>query len=504
MSLNHYTLLNIAALLSTLTATNYSSTISTFHQQQQQQRLLSDNYNNADLVNNLNGLNFQPKFNHYSGFLTALDDVYLHYWFFESEHQPLNDPLVLWLNGGPGCSSLVGALEENGPFIINKDFTIDYNPNTWTTHVNMLYIETPAQVGFSYKLDQNYQTDDNETAYNNLAALKNFFEKFPHLKNNDFYIAGESYAGIFIPMLATLIIEQRLPTIRLKGFALGNPLLNLQTNMESQFFYLYSHGIIDTKTWSNILKFCPCYGHRKPISSYLILPLPCLLDDHPITDWLNQQSVKKSLHVPLEFRWAFCNKVDYDREKFTVHNEILKLIDLGINGLIFAGDLDVVCNFIGIQWSIEDLRLLPINNHTYWKLNNNNNKIGGFYHNYQSMKSNGGYLTFATVRGAGHSSATDKPNAPSHCAIGTESCNICIKIDCSSICGPIFNIKNITYNGNQLNANNNTNTINILNTFTFERSITNDDCLLPSLIFDGKCLANFGNLRSAIFFNINI
>ncbi|XP_027205130.2 lysosomal protective protein-like [Dermatophagoides pteronyssinus] len=476
-------LLNIAALLSTLTATNYSSTISTFHQQQQQQRLISDNYNNADLVNNLNGLNFQPKFNHYSGFLTALDDVYLHYWFFESEHQPLNDPLVLWLNGGPGCSSLVGALEENGPFIINKDFTIDYNPNTWTTHVNMLYIESPAQVGFSYKLDQNYQTDDNETAYNNLAALKNFFEKFPHLKNNDFYIAGESYAGIFIPMLATLIIEQRLPTIRLKGFALGNPLLNLQTNMESQFFYLYSHGIIDTKTWSNILKFCPCYGHRKPMSSYLsqpndlkmkrncnnendlsyycqdamkmieyyvtsfdlnlyninkdckqndddnddestkyywqeslkkfnkiVLPLPCLLDDHPITDWLNQQSVKKSLHVPLEFRWAFCNKVDYDREKFTVHNEILKLIDLGINGLIFAGDLDVVCNFIGIQWSIEDLRLLPINNHTYWKLNNNNNKIGGFYHNYRSMESNGGYLTFATVRGAGHSSATDKPS----------------------------------------------------------------------------------------------
>ena len=141
----------------------------------------------------------------------------------------------------------------------------------------------------------------------------------------------------------------------------------------------------------------------------LMISLPCAMDEHALTHWLNKKSVKKSLHVPSKFHWSFCNKVDYDRnETKSVRTEIERLIDSGINGLLYAGDLDVVCNFIGIQWSIEDLRLLSINNHTYWKLNNN--KIGGFYHNYRSMESNGGYLTFATVRGAGHSSATDKPS----------------------------------------------------------------------------------------------
>ncbi|OTF78052.1 Serine carboxypeptidase-like protein, partial [Euroglyphus maynei] len=245
-------LLNIATILSTLmttTTTNYSILSIP-------QRLTSDN-DNSDLVNDLIGLNFQPNFNHYSGFLPSLDDVYLHYWFFESQHDPSNDPVVLWLNGGPGCSSLIGALAENGPFHINQNLTVDYNPNTWNTNVNMLYIESPAQVGFSYKLDQNYHTNDNETAYNNMAALRSFFRKFPHLLKNDFYITGESYAGIFVPMLAKLIVEEKYPP-NLKGFALGNPLLDQNININSQYFYLYSHGVIDEKIWSKLLQFCRC------------------------------------------------------------------------------------------------------------------------------------------------------------------------------------------------------------------------------------------------------
>lgn len=86
----------------------------------------------ADKVTDLPGLTFVPDFNHYSGFLRAFTDKYFHYWFTESSRKPSEDPLVLWLNGGPGCSSLEGLIEELGPFHV-KDYgnSVYYNPYAW-------------------------------------------------------------------------------------------------------------------------------------------------------------------------------------------------------------------------------------------------------------------------------------------------------------------------------------------------------------------------------------
>lgn len=86
----------------------------------------------TDKVNDLPGLTFTPDFFHYSGYLRAWTDKYLHYWLTESSRAPTQDPLVLWLNGGPGCSSLDGLIEELGPFHV-KDFgnSIYYNEYAW-------------------------------------------------------------------------------------------------------------------------------------------------------------------------------------------------------------------------------------------------------------------------------------------------------------------------------------------------------------------------------------
>ncbi|OTF83136.1 hypothetical protein BLA29_008099 [Euroglyphus maynei] len=142
----------------------------------------------------------------------------------------------------------------------------------------------------------------------------------------------------------------------------------------------------------------------------IMITLPCAMDEHSLTRWLNQLSVKKSLHVPLNFHWSFCNKVDYDRETLSIRDEIEWLIKSGINGLLYAGDLDVVCNFLGVQWFVEDLHYIPMINHTYWKYDG---QIGGFYKHYtrsiDGVGGGDGNLTFATVRGAGHSTAVDKP-----------------------------------------------------------------------------------------------
>ena len=138
-------------------------------------------------------------FNVYSGYLAG-ETGQLFYFFTESSRNASADPLVLWLNGGPGCSSLLGAFTELGPFHPYDDaWGLEYNPYSWNNFANMLFLESPPCVGFSYpnSLDcENYQTDDNQTKYDNYRAIQSFLVKFEEYQNRSFYITGESYAGL--------------------------------------------------------------------------------------------------------------------------------------------------------------------------------------------------------------------------------------------------------------------------------------------------------------------
>ncbi|KAH9509420.1 hypothetical protein Btru_045851 [Bulinus truncatus] len=69
-----------------------------------------------DYISRLPGLSWVPNFKQYSGYLSGSGGKQLHYWFVESSDNPEKDPLVLWMNGGPGCSSLEGFFSEHGPF----------------------------------------------------------------------------------------------------------------------------------------------------------------------------------------------------------------------------------------------------------------------------------------------------------------------------------------------------------------------------------------------------
>src|SRR6266487_635522 len=127
-----------------------------------------------DEITNLPGLKTKPKFRQYSGYLDSVDTAHLHYWFVESENDPQNDPVVLWMNGGPGCSSLGGFLSEQGPFHVNPNDTksLDINKYAWNKIANVIFLEAPAGVGYSYKDNGNYATDDDKTARDNYAALQ--------------------------------------------------------------------------------------------------------------------------------------------------------------------------------------------------------------------------------------------------------------------------------------------------------------------------------------------
>jgi serine carboxypeptidase-like clade II len=120
-------------------------------------------------------------------------------------------PLLLWLNGGPGCSSLgYGAMEELGPFRVMSDGkTLYRNPYAWNRAANVLFLESPAGVGFSYSnTTADYvSAGDNKTADDSLAFLLGWLERFPEYKGREFYIAGESYAGHYVPQLAHAILR---------------------------------------------------------------------------------------------------------------------------------------------------------------------------------------------------------------------------------------------------------------------------------------------------------
>ena len=118
-----------------------------------------------DQVLNLPGAEkLDVNFNQFSGYLNINGTKNNHYWLVESTNNPATDPVAFWTNGGPGCSGLLGFLTEQGPFRTdNKDLTLSANPYSWNTVANMVFIEAPCGVGFSYSdnPDVDYHTGKN-------------------------------------------------------------------------------------------------------------------------------------------------------------------------------------------------------------------------------------------------------------------------------------------------------------------------------------------------------
>ncbi|KAF1749174.1 hypothetical protein GCK72_025641 [Caenorhabditis remanei] len=218
----------------------------------------------TDRILNLPGLPADMQFKQYSGFLDGLSGHKVHYWLVESENNPSSDPLLLWLNGGPGSSSLMGLFEENGPFRVSKDsMTLSRNPYSWNKFANVLYLESPIGVGYSYAYNNtNIQYDDVTTAQENYAALKSFFAAYPQYTTYDFYTTGESYAGVYLPGLAALLVQGIKSgdiNINYKGVSIGNGVIDKKTDMNSQLHYQYYHGGISATTYQTALALC-CSG----------------------------------------------------------------------------------------------------------------------------------------------------------------------------------------------------------------------------------------------------
>ncbi|XP_017334981.1 lysosomal protective protein [Ictalurus punctatus] len=436
-----------------------------------------------DEIKSLPGLSKQPGFKQYSGYLTVAGNKHLHYWFVESQKDPEKSPLVLWLNGGPGCSSLDGLLTEHGPFLIQDDgTTLQYNPYSWNMIANVLYLESPAGVGFSYSDDKKYSTNDSDVSMNNYLALKEFFRLFPEYSKNELFLTGESYGGIYIPTLAERVMEDS--TLNLQGIAVGNGLSSYELNDNSLVYFANYHGLLGESLWATLQKYCckdgQCnfYNNTDPTCSGAVaqsqqivynsglniynlyadcaggvpystsvengrlvihdlgnnfinlkwsnswnqklrgvgsvlksvkLDPPCI-NSTPSAMYLNNPYVKSALHIsPNALDWEICSaevNLNYNRIYMDVKKQYLKILGaLKYRVLVYNGDVDMACNFLGDEWFVESLQQeVQVQRRPWLYSNGETQQIGGFVKEFSN-------LAFLTVKGSGHMVPTDKPIA---------------------------------------------------------------------------------------------
>ncbi|KAF8017745.1 hypothetical protein BT93_H2827 [Corymbia citriodora subsp. variegata] len=221
----------------------------------------------SDRVINLPGQPSTPSISHFSGYITVSEahGRALFYWFFEAQSRPSQRPLLLWFNGGPGCSSVgYGAAVELGPLRVNANGTgLLYNKHAWNREANLLFVESPVGVGFSYTNTSSdlSMPDDAFVAEDAYSFVVNWLQKFPRFKTHDFFLAGESYAGHYVPQLAELIYDRNKDTakytpVNLKGFLVGNPETNDYYDYKAVLEYAWSHAVISDQLYDKCKQSC--------------------------------------------------------------------------------------------------------------------------------------------------------------------------------------------------------------------------------------------------------
>lgn len=187
----------------------------------------------------------------YSGYFTV-NKAYnsnLFFWFFPSLSNPVNDPIVLWLQGGPGATSLIGLFGENGPFSVKSKKGLKLRKFAWTNAHSVIYIDNPVGTGYSFT-NQGFAQNQTQVGADLYNALIQFFTMFPSLQKNEFFVAGESYAGKYVPAVAYTIYKNNPAAklkINLQGISIGNGLSDPEHQLKYSD-YLYQIGLIDSNT----------------------------------------------------------------------------------------------------------------------------------------------------------------------------------------------------------------------------------------------------------------
>eukprot|EP01095_Lingulamoeba_sp_RSL-Kostka_P002818 TRINITY_DN13735_c0_g1_i1.p1 TRINITY_DN13735_c0_g1~~TRINITY_DN13735_c0_g1_i1.p1 ORF type:complete len:451 (-),score=92.76 TRINITY_DN13735_c0_g1_i1:62-1378(-) len=372
------------------------------------------------------------------------------YWLFESRNKMTVDtPFVLWLTGGPGCSSMMALFEENGPYKVNEDLTLSSNPYSWNSNATIMYIDQPSGTGLSYSPELNdYVKTSAEAADDVYIFLQLFFKLYPKYLQHPFYVFGESYGGHYVPAIGSKIIkENQNPNnnmkIKINGCAVGDgwvdpiqyksyPVYGLQNGLISKEEYLiiseaadlclsliekgdYNAAFIECES----IMILTLLGNGFPIPNWYDIRLTCPIDliipgcyNFTLMDeFLSQESVLRQLGVdPRITSFESCNSKFLPRFRVddltSYRDDIAYILDY-VKFLTYNGLEDLICNHVGQT----DLYTTMDN----WSGINdfNNAPIVPYYSNSSQISAGTAQsadgLTFLTVEQAGHLVPMDQP-----------------------------------------------------------------------------------------------
>lgn len=319
-----------------------------------------------------------------------LDGNKMFYWLFDSKGNPDTDPLVIWLQGGPGCASTYGLFTENGPFYVEnyspdeknsvfkgKKFA-DERKIAWNQKANLLFPDQPIGVGFSEVTNNMNARNYTMVMEQFLRFYQGFLEKYPKFKGREVYITGESFGGHWVPYTAYSLFSANDPNINLAGIAIGNGYISGKI-----MFSTYANYSLKYQQYTNLTQ--KDYEVAKKVGELCIqlvdfdyspmyaaaaIEICNTASDLSLKDasenfnpyympsnitgnssfyyFLNDKDVQADIGVNKHF--SSCNGTfgdEYFLQDYWVDSRefIVPMLEAGVKTLIYDGDLDWICNY---------------------------------------------------------------------------------------------------------------------------------------------------------------
>ncbi|XP_039138549.1 serine carboxypeptidase-like 18 [Dioscorea cayenensis subsp. rotundata] len=422
----------------------------------------------ASIVTHLPGFHGPLSFHLDTGYV-GVDEVQLFYYFIESEGNPAQDPLLLWLTGGPGCSGFSALVFENGPLKFrtveysNGSLpTLIYHPFSWTKVSNMIFLDSPVGTGCSFSnTPETYIDGDVTSSLRVHKFIRKWLIDHPKFLSNPLYVGGDSYAGKVVPFITHLISQEiesgAQPLLNLKGYLIGNPVTGEVIDKNTRVPYAHNMGIISDELYKSTTQSCEgedyenptkaqCAkklqvvekyfdeidiyhilepkcpetlpkpknlsgerrflkdGHKKLIMPPDVPPLYCRSYGYYLSGiWANDDVVRDALHIQKGTvpEWILCNQnLQYTKDLPSNVKYQHKLTSQGYRALVYSGDHDLAVPHIGTQTWIRSLNYSITDDWRSWFFGG---QVAGYTRTYANN------LTFATIKGAGHTGPEYKP-----------------------------------------------------------------------------------------------
>ena len=362
------------------------------------------------------------------------------YWFFGPRNNDTNAPIVMWLTGGPGCSSSTALFFENGPYNIKDDAkNLTGNPYSWNDKTYLLFVDQPVGTGFSTQ--KNFVVNEQQIREDMAEFIKGFMEGHKNISNNEFYVTGESYAGHYVPAIGAYFAKNNIVSI--KGVAIGNGLVSPYYQYAEYANYAYEHkklngvtrslsnigfyicqGLIYTKLWPLAQLVCQMnlmfimgitfYPFFNPYNIEIKCEFPPLCYNFSrVSTFLNNKDIQTTLKVDKTYQ--DCNMIVHtflladwwfdfaDDVRYMLDEKKLKV-------MVYSGDLDFVCNWRGGEAWVNQFNWTKTKEFKEQKYKNWNET----YSNWHGKDNPAEYkilqnLSFIRVIDAGHMVPMDKP-----------------------------------------------------------------------------------------------